>query len=40
MADILQNSKDNIDWDGLSWVDKKFSHPERQGTGTCPLSPM
>ena len=29
MADILQNSKDNIDWDGLSWVDKKFSHPER-----------
>lgn len=29
MADILQNSKDNIDWDGLSWVAKKFSHPER-----------
>ena len=29
MADILQNSKENIDWDGLSWVNREFSHPER-----------
>lgn len=29
MSDILQNSKENIDWKGLSWVNRKFSHPER-----------
>lgn len=29
MADILQNSKENIDWNGLSWVKREFSHPER-----------
>lgn len=29
MADALQNSKENIDWDGQSWVDREFSHPER-----------
>lgn len=29
MADTLQNSKENIDWDGLSWVNREFSHPER-----------
>ncbi len=27
--DILQNTKENIDWEGTSWVVKKFSHPER-----------
>lgn len=25
----IQNSKDNIDWDGTSWLERKFSHPER-----------
>lgn len=29
MADTLQNSKENIDWNGLSWVNREFSHPER-----------
>ena len=29
MADALHNSKENIDWDGQSWVDREFSHPER-----------
>lgn len=24
-----QNSKDNIDWSGTSWVDKEFAHPNR-----------
>lgn len=26
---IQQNTKDNIDWDGVSWEEKQFSHPER-----------
>ena len=26
---IQQNSKDNIDWNGISWISKQFSHPER-----------
>jgi DNA (cytosine-5)-methyltransferase 1 len=26
---IEQNSQDNIDWEGESWVSKGFSHPER-----------
>lgn len=29
MTNILQNTKENIDWDGVSWTDRKFSHPER-----------
>ena len=27
--EILQNTKENIDWEGPSWVVKQFSHPER-----------
>lgn len=26
---IEQNSKENIDWNGESWVDRKFAHPNR-----------
>ena len=26
---IEQNSQYNIDWNGISWVDKEFSHPDR-----------
>ncbi len=26
---IVQNTKENIDWDGNTWVEKKFSHPKR-----------
>jgi len=26
---IHQNSKENIDWEGMSWVDREFSHPKR-----------
>lgn len=29
MAEILQNTPENIDWKGLSWVDRDFSHPSR-----------
>lgn len=25
---ILQNTKENIDWEGISWIVKQFSHPE------------
>lgn len=27
--DVLQNTKENIDWEGESWVTKPFSFPER-----------
>ena len=27
---IEQNSKDNIDWDGLSWVKRQFKYPNRK----------
>ena len=26
---LQQNSKDNIDWGGIAWTCKQFSHPER-----------
>ena len=26
---IEQNTKENIDWEGISWVNREFSHPER-----------
>lgn len=29
MRKPIQNTKENVDWDGPSWVDKRFSHPER-----------
>lgn len=29
MANIEQNSKDNIDWNGTSWVERTFAYPER-----------
>ena len=29
MAEILQNTPNNIDWRGTSWVDRGFSHPSR-----------
>ena len=29
MIKINQNSKENIDWDGISWTERLFSHPER-----------
>ena len=29
MVKILQNSKENIDWEGMSWVNREFSHPDR-----------
>lgn len=29
MANIGQNTNDNIDWKGLSWVDRTFAYPQR-----------
>ena len=29
MRHIEQNSKENIDWKGKSWVDREFAHPNR-----------
>lgn len=29
MSYIEQNSKANIDWEGVSWVDKQFAYPKR-----------
>lgn len=29
MPNIVQNTKDNIDWNGLSWVEREFSYPKR-----------
>lgn len=28
-TEILQNTPENIDWEGLSWVNRTFSHPNR-----------
>lgn len=29
-SQIKQNTKENIDWEGRSWVDKDFSYPSRK----------
>ena len=29
MTKILQNSKESIDWESVSWANREFCHPDR-----------